>query len=41
VKRRLADAAELPSLSAAESDLHDARRSVRRVFHKLLEHKAA
>lgn len=36
VKRRLAAVAELPSISALESDLRDARVNVRAIFNKLL-----
>ncbi|PNG27236.1 bifunctional [glutamine synthetase] adenylyltransferase/[glutamine synthetase]-adenylyl-L-tyrosine phosphorylase [Methylocella silvestris] len=36
VKRRLAAAAELPSLSALEADFRDRRRIVRKIFEKVL-----
>ena len=36
VKRRLAAVAQLPSVSALESDLHDARMKVRSIFNRLL-----
>ncbi len=36
VQRRLANAAELPSMSALESDLNETRRKVRAIFNRLL-----